>query len=71
MITIQKEDNENVGIKISKDTKNLELLLGSVFLVEALKKELNTDTDTILNDIKKIIEADATETDVEVGEHNE
>lgn len=54
MIVIQKED-EKVSIKIEKGTKNVEMIMGCVFLVEALKKELNTDAETIFSDIKTIM----------------
>ena len=56
MIQIYKEKDEKVTIKVEKGTKNLEMLMGCVFLIEALKKELNTDTDTILSDIKTIVD---------------
>ena len=56
MIVIQNEKGEQVSIKISKGTKHVEMLMGCVFLVEALKKELNSDTDVILSDIKKIVD---------------
>lgn len=58
MIVIQKEEDEKVSIKIEKGTKNVEMIMGCVFLVEALKKELNTDAETIFSDIKTIMEHD-------------
>lgn len=61
MIVIQKEEDEKVSIKLEKGTKNLEMLMGCVFLIEALKKELNADTDTILSDIKTIVDKEGGE----------
>ena len=61
MIVIQSEKNEQVSIKISKGTKHAEMLMGCVFLVEALKKALNADTDIVLSDVKKIIETEGGE----------
>jgi hypothetical protein len=61
MIQIYKEKDEKVTIKVEKGTKNLEMLMGCVFLVEALKKELNADTDVILSDIKKIVDKEGGE----------
>ena len=63
MIVIQNEKDEQVSIKISKGTKHAEMLMGCVFLVEALKKSLNADTDTVIEDIKKIV-------DLEEGSEN-
>lgn len=67
MIVIQKE-NDDVTIKVEKGTKRVEMIMGCVFLVEALKKEIDTDTDTILADIKKLIEQDEVEMEKIGGE---
>lgn len=61
MIQIYKEKDEKVTIKVEKGTKNLEMLMGCVFLIQALKKELNADTDTILSDIKTIVDKEGGE----------
>lgn len=61
MIVIQNEKDEQVSIKISKGTKHAEMLMGCAFLVEALKKALNADTDIVLSDIKKIVELEGSE----------
>jgi len=56
MITIKKEGDNDVSIKVDKGTQYLEMVMGCVLLVEELKKALKVDVDVILRDIKNAVE---------------
>lgn len=54
MITIKNLENDQVELKIQKNTPYKVFLVGLVMLLEALVKETNMSVDDILSDIKRI-----------------
>ena len=54
MITMKNLENDQVELKIQKNTPYKVFLVGLVMLLEALVKETNMSVDDILSDIKRI-----------------
>lgn len=60
MIVIKKTKDDEISLKVDKNTQYLEMLVGCELLVEELAKSLNRDVDDILDNIKQGIKGGET-----------